>query len=135
MHLALEAQYLPVVARQRPRLDSHREHVLLVEPNEVWAEVVSQALENHGYRVTWMRSACEALESFCAPAWSSRAPSAEIVLMDIDAPDLGHWSMVVPPDTRVWPFGRVLRLVQMGHKERDLVSYFFELQSRCKRRG
>ena len=55
--------------------------------------------------------------------------------MDIDAPDLGHWSMVVPPDTRVWPFGRVLRLVQMGHKERDLVSYFFELQSRCKRRG
>lgn len=54
--------------------------------------------------------------------------------MDIDAPDLGHWSMVVPPDTRVWPFGRVLRLILMGHKERDLVSYYFELKERCKRR-
>ena len=101
MHLALEEQYMPVVARQRPRLDSHREHVLLIEPNEIWADVVSQALEHHGYRVTWMRSACEALESFCAPAWSSRAPSAEIVLMDVDAPELDIFSfMQVLPELR-----------------------------------
>ena len=43
---------------------------------------------------------------------------------------VGHWAMVVPPNTRVWPFGRVMRLVAMGHKERDLVSYYLELSTR-----
>ena len=33
---------------------------------------------------------------------------------------------------RVWPFGRVMRFVTMGHKERDLVSYFLELDSRAR---
>jgi hypothetical protein len=33
---------------------------------------------------------------------------------------------------RVWPFGRVMRFVAMGHKERDLVSYFLELDSRAR---
>ena len=32
-----------------------------------------------------------------------------------------------------WPFGRVARLVAMGTRERDLVSYFFELKSRMQR--
>ena len=50
--------------------------------------------------------------------------------IDISPEDVGHWAMIVPPDTRVWPFGRVARLVAMGHKERDLVSFFFELQGR-----
>ena len=54
--------------------------------------------------------------------------------LDISPNELGYWVMIVPPDTRVWPFGRVARLVQMGHKERDLVSYFFELQSRARGR-
>jgi hypothetical protein len=54
--------------------------------------------------------------------------------MDISPNELGYWAMIVPPDTRVWPFGRVARLVEMGHKERDLVSYFFELQSRARGR-
>jgi hypothetical protein len=54
--------------------------------------------------------------------------------IDISPGELGYWSMIVPPDTRVWPFGRVARLVEMGHKERDLVSYFFELQSRARGR-
>lgn len=54
--------------------------------------------------------------------------------IDISPNELGYWAMIVPPDTRVWPFGRVARLVEMGHKERDLVSYFFELQSRARRR-
>ena len=42
--------------------------------------------------------------------------------------------MIVPPDTRVWPFARVARLVEMGHRERDLVSFFFELQGRARGR-
>jgi hypothetical protein len=54
--------------------------------------------------------------------------------LDISPNELGYWAMVVPPDTRVWPFGRVARLVEMGHKERDLVSYFFELQGRTRTR-
>jgi hypothetical protein len=54
--------------------------------------------------------------------------------LDISPNELGYWVMIVPPDTRVWPFGRVARLVQMGHKERDLVSYFFEIQSRARPR-
>jgi hypothetical protein len=53
--------------------------------------------------------------------------------LDISPNELGYWAMILPPDTRVWPFGRVARLVDMGHKERDLVSYFFELQSRVQR--
>ena len=54
--------------------------------------------------------------------------------LDISPNELGYWVMIVPPDTRVWPFGRVARLIAMGHKERDLVSYFFELQSRARGR-
>jgi hypothetical protein len=50
--------------------------------------------------------------------------------IDISPDDVGRWAMIVPPDTRVWPFGRIARLIQMGHKERDLVSYFLELQGR-----
>lgn len=53
--------------------------------------------------------------------------------IDVSSPDLGHWAMVVPPNTRVWPFGRVMRLVAKGHKERDLVSYFFELEKRASK--
>lgn len=52
--------------------------------------------------------------------------------LDISPNDLGYWAMIVPPDTRVWPFGRVARLVAMGHKERDLVAYFLELKSRAR---
>lgn len=53
--------------------------------------------------------------------------------LDISPNELGYWAMIVLPETRVWPFGRVARLVEMGHKERDLVSYYFELQSRIRR--
>ena len=54
--------------------------------------------------------------------------------IDISPNQVGYWAMIVPPDTRVWPFGRVARLVEMGHKERDLVSFFFEIQSRARGR-
>lgn len=50
--------------------------------------------------------------------------------MDMESKEVGHWAMVVPPATRVWPFGRVMRLISMGHRERDLVSYYLELASR-----
>ncbi len=60
------------------------------------------------------------------------------VWAEVDSPDVGTWSMVVPVRSRpgetlrVWPFGRVLRFVAMGHRERDLVSYYLELEARCR---
>jgi len=50
--------------------------------------------------------------------------------LDVTPKELGHWTMFVPPDTRVWPFARVLRFVTMGSKERDLVAYYLELHAR-----
>ena len=50
--------------------------------------------------------------------------------LDVTPKELGHWTMFVPPDTRVWPFARVLRFVTMGSKERDLVAYYLELHTR-----
>ncbi|HEX8794867.1 MAG TPA: hypothetical protein VF765_28165 [Polyangiaceae bacterium] len=58
--------------------------------------------------------------------------------IDVDSRDAGVWAMLVPsrsrPDEvlRVWPFGRVIRFVVMGHKERDLVSYLLELEARAR---
>lgn len=48
---------------------------------------------------------------------------------DISGSELGHWKMIVPPSTQVWPFGRIVRFIRMRHRERDLVSYFLELQN------
>jgi len=55
--------------------------------------------------------------------------------VDVAPSDVGYWAMVVPPSTRVWPFGRILRLIAQHHDERDLVSYLLELQTRAKSRG
>jgi transposase InsO family protein len=58
--------------------------------------------------------------------------------VDVESPDPGRWAMVVPSalpgseNLRVWPFGRVLRFVVMGHKERDLVSYYLDLEARAR---
>ncbi len=58
------------------------------------------------------------------------ARSLRATWLDVSKSELGHWTMFVPPDTRVWPFARVLRFVTMGSKERDLVAYFLELHAR-----
>ena len=50
---------------------------------------------------------------------------------DVAVSEMGYWAMNVPPGVAVWPIGRVLRFVTMQHKERDLVSYFLELQARA----
>jgi hypothetical protein len=58
--------------------------------------------------------------------------------VDVDSRDAGVWAMVVPMRARVdevmrvWPFGRVIRFVVMGHRERDLVSYLLELEARAR---
>ena len=50
--------------------------------------------------------------------------------IDLNVSEMGYWAMSVPPSSRVWPIGRVIRYVTMQHRERDLVSYFLELQAR-----
>jgi hypothetical protein len=60
--------------------------------------------------------------------------------IDLESTDSGRWAMLipaaarpgVPEPTRVWPFARLLRFVAMGHKERDLVSYYLELEARAR---
>jgi hypothetical protein len=58
--------------------------------------------------------------------------------VDLESSEPGRWAMLVPsrsrPDevARVWPFARVLRFVAMGHKERDLVSYYLDLEGRAR---
>ncbi|HEY3815630.1 MAG TPA: hypothetical protein VGL81_00585 [Polyangiaceae bacterium] len=58
--------------------------------------------------------------------------------VDLEAIEPGRWAMLVPSRSRadevsrVWPFARVLRFVAMGHKERDLVSYYLELEGRAR---
>jgi hypothetical protein len=54
--------------------------------------------------------------------------------VDIGPSELGYWAMMVGASTRVFPFGRVLRFVQMGAKEKDLVSYYLELEGRVRSR-
>lgn len=51
--------------------------------------------------------------------------------VDLGVSEPGYWAMNVPPGARVWPIGRVIRFVTMQHRERDLVSYFLELQARA----
>ncbi len=67
--------------------------------------------------------------------------------VDLESSDSARWAMLIPagdaregaavdypPEpTRVWPFARVLRFVAMGHKERDLVSYYLELEASSRR--
>ena len=50
--------------------------------------------------------------------------------VDVKPTEIGYWAMVVPPGTRTWPFGRIVRFISMGHREKDLVSYYLELASR-----
>jgi hypothetical protein len=116
------------------------------------SRALGQTYKERGITLRADASGIEAMQSFLLDAFPGRALRAaeearivhehgaflseilarvlDAVWIDIASPDIGHWAMVVPPNTRVWPFGRVLRLIAMGHKERDLVSYYLELESR-----
>ena len=52
--------------------------------------------------------------------------------VDIAPSELGYWAMATPGNVRLFPFGRILRFILQGHRERDLVSYFLELESRSR---
>jgi hypothetical protein len=78
-------------------------------------EVVAWELRRHGALLS------EILARKLGGAWVDIAPS-----------EPGYWAMLVPPATRTNPIGRVYRFVSLGHSERDLVSYFIELEGRSR---
>ena len=53
--------------------------------------------------------------------------------VDIATTEPGYWAMFVAPETRCWPIGRVYRFVSLSHRERDLVSYFLDVEARTRR--
>jgi hypothetical protein len=53
--------------------------------------------------------------------------------VDIAPTEPGYWAMFVAPETRCWPIGRVYRFVSLSHRERDLVSYFLDVEARTRR--
>jgi hypothetical protein len=52
--------------------------------------------------------------------------------VDVGPTEPGYWAMQIPPATRTWPIGRVYRYVSLGNRERDLVSYFLDLEARSR---
>jgi hypothetical protein len=52
--------------------------------------------------------------------------------VDIAPTEPGYWAMLVPTATRCWPIGRVYRFLALGHSERDLVSYYLDIEARRK---
>jgi hypothetical protein len=52
--------------------------------------------------------------------------------VDVAPSEPGYWAMMIPPATRSWPIGRVYRFVSLGNKERDLVSYYLDLEARVR---
>ena len=94
-------------------------------------EVVQAELASR-YHETGIRTVSAMLDLRRHGAFLSEmiARSLRATWLDVSSKELGHWTMFVPPDTRIWPFARVLRFVTMGSKERDLVAYFLELHAR-----
>jgi hypothetical protein len=52
--------------------------------------------------------------------------------VDIGPTEPGYWAMAIPPSARSCPIGRIYRFVALGHHERDLVSYYLDLEARAR---
>ena len=96
---------------------------------------LEQAQERLGERFpeghTWTPTDILEVEKYGAFLSEMLARNLGAGWIDISPPELGHWSMLVPPGVQVWPFGRILRFVLMGAAERNLVGYYNELHKRA----
>jgi hypothetical protein len=54
--------------------------------------------------------------------------------VDISTKHPAEWVMVVPPDARVSPIGRVYRFFREGQSESDLVAFYLDLENYAKRK-
>jgi hypothetical protein len=55
------------------------------------------------------------------------------VWIDVGPSEPGYWAMSVMPSLVTFPIGRVYRFVALGHRERDLVGYYLELEARVRK--
>lgn len=55
--------------------------------------------------------------------------------VDVPADKPGHWSMLLYPDIRIWPIGRIYRFFQQGHREADLVAYYLDFETQVRRQA
>lgn len=96
-------------------------------------ELMQTTLREH-FTVPAIRSAEEAGDVRRHGAFLSeilaRTFGAEWV--DIAPSELGYWAMATPSGLRLFPFGRILRFILQGD-DRDLVSYYLELEGRSRR--
>ncbi len=53
--------------------------------------------------------------------------------VDVRPSEPGYWAMQITPTIRSWPIGRVYRYVALGHREKDLVSYYLDLEGRARK--
>jgi hypothetical protein len=53
--------------------------------------------------------------------------------VDVRPSEPGYWAMQITPTIRSWPIGRVHRYVALGHREKDLVSYYLDLEARARK--
>ncbi|MGH7269103.1 MAG: hypothetical protein ACREJ3_01625, partial [Polyangiaceae bacterium] len=81
----------------------------IAEPSVAWD------LRRHGALLS------EILARALGSDWADVAPS-----------EPGYWAMLIPPSTRSWPIGRVYRFVALGHRGKDLVSYYLDLEARAR---
>jgi hypothetical protein len=75
-------------------------------------------------------------------AWEARrhgALLAEIlaralggVWVDVGPSEPGYWAMAIHPSIVTYPIGRVYRFVALGRKERDLIGYYLEIDTRTR---
>lgn len=138
---------LALLADEVPHLDVRRHHTGLSRELgrlyrtqlgvELRVDVASveamQAELLQRYGATGVRTAAAAEDVRRHGAFLSEilARTLEGQWVDVSAPDVGHWVMALPREVHVWPFGRVLRLIATGYRERDLVSYYLELCARA----
>jgi hypothetical protein len=57
------------------------------------------------------------------------------VWVDIGPTEPGYWAMAVQPGMRTLPIGRIYRFVALGHREKDLVSYYLDIEARTRAGG
>ncbi|CAN5397682.1 hypothetical protein BH09MYX1_BH09MYX1_27920 [soil metagenome] len=118
------------MARELGRLYRMQHGIVLRTDVPSLEHMQSQLLERYHGRGVKTQSAALDVQRHGAVVAEMLARCLDARWTDVAPSELGYWEMTVPPGLRVWPFARVLRLINMGAKERDLVSYFLELYAR-----
>ncbi|HEX7600891.1 MAG TPA: hypothetical protein VF316_04770, partial [Polyangiaceae bacterium] len=120
------------MARELGRL-YRMQHGIVLHTDIASLEVVQTQLRER-YRDAGVRSQAAAMDVRRHGAFLSEmlARTVGARWTDVAPSELGYWEMTLPAGLHVWPFARVLRLISMGDRERDLVSYYLELYARSR---